>query len=141
MRGRWILPSVSEENVEIVRRIWEADRRRDLDAVYATYAPDVVWEDNSGLWGDWGVARGPDGIQEAWRRWHQAFEGVEFDWEEASHDGDHVVVTYRTRGRGRASGLEIDSTLTLVWTLRDGKVVHIRAYTDRDEALGAVSDT
>jgi ketosteroid isomerase-like protein len=42
---------MSQENVEVVRGIWEADRRRDVAAVRAAYAPDVEWEDNTVLWG------------------------------------------------------------------------------------------
>jgi ketosteroid isomerase-like protein len=45
---------MSQENVEVVRGIWEADRRRDVAAVRAAYAPDVEWEDNTVLWGDLG---------------------------------------------------------------------------------------
>jgi ketosteroid isomerase-like protein len=132
------LPAMSQANVDVVRQLWEADRRRDWDAVYAAYAPDAVWEDHAGLWGDWGVARGPDGIRQAWRRWHEAFEEVEFEFGEVSEGGDHVVVTYHTRARGRGSGIEVNQTLTLVWTLENGKVVQIRAYLDRAEALETV---
>jgi ketosteroid isomerase-like protein len=128
---------MSERNVEIIRALWEADRRRDWDAVLSAYDPDVVWDDRSGFWGDWGEARGREGIREAFRRWHQAFEEVEFDWDEVAHEGDRVVVTYRIRGRGRGSGLEIDEPLTLVWRLRDGRIVEVLAYTDRAEALAA----
>jgi ketosteroid isomerase-like protein len=128
---------MSRENVEIVRGIWEADRRRDLDAVRAAYAADVEWEDNTGLWGDWGTARGPDGIEAAWRRWYEAFEDVRFEWGEVADAGDDVIVTYRTYGRGRGSGVVVDQAITLLWTLRAGRVVHIRAYPDRANALKA----
>jgi ketosteroid isomerase-like protein len=128
---------MSQENVEIVRGIWEADRRRDWDAVYAAYAADVDWEDHAGLWGDWGTARGPDGIRQAWRRWHEAFEGVEFDFGEVADVGDDVVVTYCIRARGRGSGAEVRQSVTLVWTLSAGKVVRVRAYLSRADALAA----
>ena len=128
---------MSERNLEIIRTLWEANRRRDWDAVFAAYAPDVVWKDISGFWGDWGEARGPEGIREAFGRWHEAFEDVEFGWEEATAAGDLVVVTYRIRGRGRGSGLEFDEPFTLVWRLREGQVVEILAYTDRAEGLAA----
>ena len=65
---------MSEENVAIVRSIWSADRRRDWSTVYAVYHPEIVWEDLAGLWGDWGRARGPEGVRVAWARWHEAFE-------------------------------------------------------------------
>jgi ketosteroid isomerase-like protein len=128
---------VSQKNVEIVRGIWEADRQRDVEAVRVAYAPEVEWEDSTGLWGDWGTARGPDGIQAAWRRWYDAFEDVQFEWEEVADTADDVVVTYRARARGRGSGVVVDQAFTLLWTLRAGKVVRIRAYADRADALEA----
>jgi ketosteroid isomerase-like protein len=128
---------MSQQNVEIVLAIWEADRQRDAEAVRAAYAPDVEWEDNTILWGDWGTARGPDGIQAAWRRWYEAFEDVQFEWDEVADLGDDVVVTYRCHARGRGSGAVVDQAITLLWTLRAGKVVRIRAYPDRAQALEA----
>ena len=128
---------MSEENVEIVRRIWEADRQHDAEAVLGAYAPEVEWEDNTGLWGDWGTARGRNGVRAAWRRWHEAFEEVRFDWDQVADTGDDVVVTYRARARGRGSGAVVDQAITLLWTLRAGKVVRIRSYGDRADALEA----
>jgi ketosteroid isomerase-like protein len=128
---------MSHQNVEVVRGIWEADRRRDVAAVHAAYAPNVEWEDHAGLWGDWGVARGPDGIRQAWRRWYEAFEDVQIEFGEAAAAGDVVVVTYQLSARGRGSGVDVRQAITLVWTLEAGKVVKIRAYTNRHEALEA----
>jgi ketosteroid isomerase-like protein len=128
---------MSEENVDVVRGVWEADRRRDWDAVYEAYDGDIVWEDHAGLWGDWGVARGPDGIREAWRRWHEAFDEVRFDFGEVAHGGDAVVVTYVMHARGRGSGVEVRQAVTLVWRLARGKIVEISAYLTRSEALAA----
>jgi ketosteroid isomerase-like protein len=128
---------MSQENVDVVRGLWEADRRRDVDAVRAAYAPDAEWEDHAGLWGDWGVARGPDGIRHAWRRWYEAFEEVHFEFGEVAAGGDQVVVTYQLSARGRGSGVEVRQTLTLVWTLEAGRVVRVRAYMSRAEALEA----
>jgi ketosteroid isomerase-like protein len=129
---------MSQENVEIVRGILEADQRRDMEAVHAAYAPDVEWEDNAALWGDWGTACGPEGIQAAWHRWYEAFEDVRFEWDEVTDVGDEVVVTYRVHAQGRGSGAAVDQAITLVWTLRAGKAVRIRAYADRADALNAV---
>jgi ketosteroid isomerase-like protein len=128
---------MSQENVDVVRGVWEADRRRDWDAVYEAYDGDIVWEDHAGLWGDWGVARGPDGIREAWRRWHEAFDEVRFDFGEVAHGGDAVVVTYVMHARGRGSGVEVRQAVTLVWRLARGKIVEISAYLTRSEALAA----
>jgi ketosteroid isomerase-like protein len=129
---------MSQENVEIVRRIFEADRRRDVLTVQALYAPQIEWEDNTGMWGDWGVARGPDGIAQAWSRWYEAFRGVQMEFGEVADVDDYVVVTYPLHARGRESGVEVNQSITLLWTLEAGKAVRVRSYTSRAEALEAV---
>jgi ketosteroid isomerase-like protein len=48
---------MSQENVEVVRQVLEAQRRRDWAAFRRLYDPGIEWEDVSGLWEDW-VKRG-----------------------------------------------------------------------------------
>ena len=130
---------MSRANVEVVLRLSEANERRDWDTIFATYAPDIEWEDTSGLWGDWGVVRGHDQLREAWRRWLEVFGDVSWQLDADPLDaGDDVVATYRVHGMGRKSGVEVDQRLTLVWTVRDGKIARVRAYAERSEALEAV---
>jgi ketosteroid isomerase-like protein len=46
-------------------------------------------------------------------------------------------VTVRFHGRGRASGVEVETRFYEVYTLRDGKVLRIDEYEHRAEALEA----
>jgi ketosteroid isomerase-like protein len=130
---------MSQANLEVVFRLTEANTRRDWDAVFGAYSSDIEWEDCSGLWGDWGVARGHEGLREAWRRWFEIFGDVSWQLDGDPIDaGDDVVATYRVHGRGRGSGVEVDQRLTLVWSVRDGKIARVRAYLERNQALEAV---
>jgi ketosteroid isomerase-like protein len=129
---------MSQQNVEVVRRVFEAHDRRDWDAVYSFYAPSVVWEDVDGLWGDWGTARGREGVRAAWRRWLGVLERPTFTAEEIVDAGDHVLVRLRMSGRGRESGAEVEQVITMVWTVRAGSVEWVRVYRDRADALEAV---
>ena len=131
---------MSARNVEIVREVFEAHGRRDWDDVYELYSPDIEW-DGGILWGDWGeggVARGRDGLREAWRRWIEAFEFARFEAHDHVDVGDDVLIRVRMHARGRGSGLETDQVLALVWTVADGLVVRVRAYTELEEARAAV---
>jgi ketosteroid isomerase-like protein len=123
------------ENVEVMRRVFEAQDRHDWDAVYSFYAPDIVWEDVDGLWGDWGTARGVDGVRAAWRRWLGVLDRPAFTAEEFGAVGDEVLVTVRMRGRGRESGIDVEQVITMIWTLRSGKAERIRVYRHRGDAL------
>jgi hypothetical protein len=51
--------------------------------------------------------------------------------------GDRVLLTSHHRGRGRGSGVQIDTRLYSVYTLRGGKVVQEDEYGHRAEALEA----
>src|SRR6516164_1764554 len=113
---------MSQANVQVVLDLSKANESRDWDALFAAYAPDIEWEDTSGLWGDWGVARGHEDLRQAWRQWLEIFGDVSWRLDADPLDaGDHVVATYRVHARGRASGVEVDQRITLIWTVRDGK--------------------
>jgi ketosteroid isomerase-like protein len=51
--------------------------------------------------------------------------------------GDHVLVTVREHGVGRASGAGVDARHYALWTLRDGLVTRVCTFLDHDEALRA----
>ena len=129
---------MTEWNVEIVRRLFHAQARGDLVTIQELYAPDIEWEDVSGLWGDWGIRRGRKDVQDAFATWFEAFEEVTFLGEDFSDIGDHVVVSTRISGRGRGSGLAIDQLITLVWAVHGGRVTRVWGFRERREALDAL---
>jgi len=125
------------QNVEIVREVLEAQRRRDWQGFRNLYDPDIEWEDASGLWGDWGKRRGFEDVQDAFMTWFEAFEHASFELEDVVDVGDDVVAFIRISGRGRESALVVDQRIPTVWTLRDRRVVRVRGYRDEAEALEA----
>jgi dihydropteroate synthase len=120
---------MSERNVEIVRSLQAAFRRGDYEAAIAPIHEDVVYEF------DLGTFRGHDGIRRVYASWLSAWEDSDSVTERVIGAGDRVVAFIRNRGRSRASGVELDERVALVYTLRDGKVVHMKNYRDRAEAL------
>jgi ketosteroid isomerase-like protein len=134
---------MSEENVELVRRVYAAHDRRDFDAVFAEYDPQVEWRIDEVATelsvGFDPIYRGHEGIRAFWREWFKAWEIVNFEYEEFIDAGDRVVVVLSQRMRGRKSGLELDwNSYAQVWTISGGKVVAVRFLPTRAEALEAV---
>jgi len=41
-------------------------------------------------------------------------------------------------GRGKLSGAEVEQRFAQLWTVRDGKIVRMEMYPDREDALEAV---
>jgi ketosteroid isomerase-like protein len=127
---------VSQQNVEVVRRAWEAALRHENDEIFRLYDPDVEIEvlalDHSGPY------RGLDGVGEWWRSILGAFSLVDSTVEEWIDGGDDIVAVMRMRARGRKSGVPVESHEAHVWTVRNGKLWRLRIYPTRDEALGAL---
>lgn len=83
-----------------------------------------------------GTRRGA-GVREALRKLFEVYEDFRFEATEFIDAGDKVVVVGRSRGVAKGSGLKLDMEASIVWTLRDGKLVRNQAFTDRRTALEA----
>ncbi len=128
---------MSEENVEIVKEVVDAFNEGDVEAFMALTTPDFEWFPAMDRLIEGGSYRGREGIE-------AYFEVVSGSWEEFQvlpdefRDlGDRVLVLGRAEGRGRSSGIRVDTPLGTVVEFRDGNVSRIRAYLDHREALAA----
>jgi ketosteroid isomerase-like protein len=93
---------MSQENVEIVRRVWAAVERQDTEAMFAFYDPDIVWQDHTGaLELQDHSYHGHEGVRQFWREWLEPFETFEAHSEAFIDAGDNVVVSFRLSGRGQ----------------------------------------
>ena len=123
---------MSKENVEIVREAWDAYSRGDYDRIAGFHDPHIVvvtLED--------GALYGNNAVLANYQRWDEAWEGAKTTLEEVIGHGDRVFLAVRFRGRGRASGVEVETLVYDVYVLRDGKVLRIDEYATRDEAIEA----
>jgi ketosteroid isomerase-like protein len=131
---------MSRENMELVRRMFDqiGTHSENAEALYELLDRDVVWDTSALELPGMGVHRGHAGVREFWRRWLGTWEQWEF-WPEKFIDaGDHVVVVVRQRGRGKASGVQVEQRHAQVWTLRDGRIIRHTLYRDVDVALRAL---
>ncbi len=79
--------------------------------------------------------RGLDGLRQMWSVYRTEFENFEVWADELRPaDEDRVVLLSHIRWRGPASGVETESALGQVMTLRDGKIVHSMDYLSHEEA-------
>jgi ketosteroid isomerase-like protein len=131
---------MSQENVDFVRAVWQAWERGDMEAIFAFYDPEIVWDQTHAQAGELSaVYHGHDGVRQFIREWIAPFESYYARPEEFIDAGEAVVVRLRQGGRGKQSGAEVDMPpYWQVYRLRDGRAVRIEVYTSQSEALGAV---
>jgi ketosteroid isomerase-like protein len=131
---------MSQENVEVVRRIYDAAARRDDETPFEFYAEDIVWDlSNSGrsLLSPQPIYYGHDGVRQAWRDGLSVFDEVDYELEELVDAGDRVLAVIHEQEIGRASGAPVEAAHLAVWTLADGKVTQLQVFDDRHQALKA----
>ena len=132
---------MSQENVEIVRRVYEAAASNDSAAVFALYDPAVEWDASRApmprLIGEAKVFRGHSGLRRFFQERNAVWGEIEDVTKELIDAGEHVVSVDSERGRGRNSGIEVEMTQYAVWTIRDGLVTRVVWFPTRAEALEA----
>ena len=135
---------MSEENVEVVQRHFEAWQRDDFEVWLSLIDPDVEWLTaiERGLGRAGNVFHGHEGMREFWSLWRTEVDdfGVE-SYEIRDLGGERVLHLAHIQFRGRASGIMVESQLALVVTLRDGKIVRSEDYLSHKQALIAVGLT
>ena len=131
---------MSEQNVEVVRRSFEAFARGDFDVAFAAHDPSTQWRT---------AADEPDphtyrGIAELTRfvayladPWEGRFAQV-MEFESFIDCGEWVVVPWTAELRGKGSGISVRVNETYAVRVHGGKIVCVEEYRTTEQALEAI---
>jgi ketosteroid isomerase-like protein len=132
---------MSQERVEIVKRGIDAFNHRNVDLLVMLTTSDFAWfpalpgtVEGDGYWGRKGIETYFEEISNTWEELRVL--GGEF-----RDLGDRVVMLGRAEGRGRGSGVQVDSPLGVIYDIRDGRISRVLTYLDHGEALRAAGLT
>jgi ketosteroid isomerase-like protein len=125
---------MSRGDLGVAIRAIEAFNEKDVDAFAALTTADFEWSPSMvAVEGE--IFRGREGIE-------RYFRSLDTSWEKFHIqrgrflDSDGVVVMLgRLEGRGMGSGVPVDSSLGMVFDVRDGLISRIRGYLDHADAL------
>jgi ketosteroid isomerase-like protein len=126
---------MSEENVEIVRRMYEAFHRGDADGALAHFDPEVVVDASRRV--DGGIGHGREELSKIIIRWVGTFNEWREEIEEMRDLGNLVYVVATQRGRGKGSGVEVENRYALLYELRGDKITRMTVYQEPAQALEA----
>jgi ketosteroid isomerase-like protein len=127
--------AMSEENVEIVRRSYDAYGRGDLEAALVDLDPEIEIYDHDIP--ESSEYRGLEGLFRWQADWESSWESWRWEPEEFIEAGERVVAVLRVHAKGRQSGADVERVDGAVWTLREGKCVRLDYFGSRDQALEA----
>jgi ketosteroid isomerase-like protein len=118
---------------DVVRR-WLETFVEDVDAFRDVLHPDLEWfpfEENHT------PSHGIEGGLRIRNQWMGTWDEMRADLEDVVEKGESVVATVHVVGRGKASGVEVDTRLYLHFKVRDDKIVYLYEYEERGPALEA----
>lgn len=130
------------ENLQIVRRVYDAFARGEFQSALEIYDPHVVFlqRDDSNVFGRdvSGVYWGVDGLKDYMRKVFDAWNSVTIEAEEITEVGENVLAAIRMRVVGRGSGVPVDLRYFHLWTFRGGLVIRLEVHPTREQALEAL---
>jgi ketosteroid isomerase-like protein len=132
---------MSQDHVEIVKRVIDAFNRRDVDAIFECVDPDLEWFPAMPVTFAGGAFRGREGIESYVGEIRDAWEEYRVVGEEIRDLDDRVLALSRVEALGVRSGGRVDSAMGQIYDFRGGKISRIRTYLDHDEALRAAEST
>ena len=132
---------MSQKNVEVIRRLFEAYSRGDVESAVQNLHPEVevhpALEPVERVGRSRGAWRGREQVTEFFNDLDDTWEQVTVEVEDTvKAGGDRVVATEKWRVRGR-NGIEVDTRLFEIYTFRDGLISRVDGFTDKADALEA----
>ena len=126
---------MSQENVEVVRRMYDAFGGGDADGALAHFDPEVVFDASHRV--DGRVGRGHEELVAILSEWLSTWNEWREEVEEIRDAGNQVLVIGTQRGRGKGSGVEWENRFGHLYEVQGGKITRWTVYSDLSEALEA----
>jgi ketosteroid isomerase-like protein len=128
---------MSQENLAVVRRSFDAFNARDVDDLVSLSDPDAEWlpfrAQLEGI-----VYRRHEGIRQFVRDMDEDWQAFRIDPLEFHDRGERVGVIGRVRALGRGSAVDIDFTAGFLFELRGGRIRRVTSHSNPEAALEAV---
>jgi ketosteroid isomerase-like protein len=130
---------VAAQNLEIVRRYFDATNRRDFGAARSWHHDDIVLAVSGGVLGiDASTYTGAEAVAEWFGDWFRTFaRDYRFELKDIAAHGDRVVVALHHHARGRTSGVDVEADWANGLWLRDGKIARLELHGGFGEALSS----
>ena len=132
---------MSQEKVEIIRRMYDSFERGDVPAVLGQMDQQIEWKEaDNFIYADGNPYVGPQAVLEGvFMRFGSEWEGFAVIPEEWLDAGNHVVVLGTYTGTHKETGREVRAQFAHVWGVKEDRVVRFQQYTDTKQFSDAIA--
>ena len=132
---------MSEENVQLVRGLYEAFGKGDVAAVLGKMDRSIEWrEAENFVYADRSPYVGPQAVLDGvFMRLGSGWDGFTVSPEEWLDASNHVIVLGTYSGAHKATGRRVRAQFTHVWAVRAQRVVRFQQYTDTKQFADVVA--
>lgn len=125
---------MSEQNKKLVQSAYAAFGRGDIPGVLATFDPNIEWEPLIGadpsIVPMAGKRRGVDAVAGFFKTLGETLVFDQFEPREYIAEGDQVACIGMYKARVPKTGGTVTSSWAMVFTIRNGRIVRFREFTD-----------
>ena len=132
---------MSQENITVIRGIYESFSKGDVTSVLGQMHQQIEWRQAENfIYADRNPYRGPQAVLEGVfmrlaSEWAD-FKVLPEEWKDA---GNHIVVLGTYSGRHKESGREVRAQFAHIWGVTHGRVVRFQQYTDTKQFADAIA--
>ena len=121
-----------QDNTAIVKRIYEAFGRGDIEAILTSLADDVEWVVSGRQDGIpyAGTYHSRNGARDFFSLLGESISYDQFEPRRFVAEGDQVAVFGYYHGNVKANGQTVETNWAMEWTLKDDQVTRFTAYDD-----------
>jgi ketosteroid isomerase-like protein len=132
---------MSQEKVEIIRRMYDSFEKGDVPAVLGQMDQQIEWKEaDNFIYADGNPYVGPQAVLEGvFMRFGSEWEGFAVIPEEWLDAGNHVVVLGTYTGTHKETSREVRAQFAHVWGVKGDRVVRFQQYTDTKQFADAIA--
>jgi ketosteroid isomerase-like protein len=129
---------MSLENVEIVRRCYEALNQRDVDEFLSHFDSEAEVDFSESIGPFSNAYRGHAELKTFWESFFEAWDEIHWEIDELLDLGrDRVLTETHLIARGHGSGIPTTNYRAVIWKIRDGRIRRVKFFSDTRDALEA----
>jgi ketosteroid isomerase-like protein len=117
-----------------LRAMWERFKATGDMGLDANFDPEVEWHLRADV-PDSRTVRGHEEVMQLYADWTETFEDLQIEPVEISELAGRTIAVLHFRGRIKGSGQEVEMDEVWVYGWRGEKVIEIREYRTKEEAL------